>query len=91
MRLAPQALELGIVEHSFTPGAKVTYLNYAGGVFAQAWAVNGWQTQGAVNSDGDPQPEIIMFNGADGHYGLFDGITGGSSRRPSDEITGPSR
>jgi hypothetical protein len=69
-------LELGIVEHSFTAGAKVTYLNYAGGVFAQAWAVNGWQTQGAVNSDGDPQPEIVMFNGADGHYGLFDGITG---------------
>ena len=68
-------VELGIVEHAFTPAARVRYFNYASG-FAQAWAVNGWQAQGAMNSDGDPQPEIIMINAADGHFGLFDGITG---------------
>ena len=72
---ADGVLELGIVENSFTSGAKVHYINYASG-FAQAWTVSGWQAVGAVNSDGDPQPEIVMFNGADGHYGLFDGITG---------------
>jgi hypothetical protein len=68
-------IELGIVEHAFTPAVKVHYLNYAGG-FAPAWTVNGWQTQGSMNTDGDPQPEIIMFNGADGHFGIFDGVTG---------------
>lgn len=68
-------LELGAVEHNFQPTVKVHFFNYAGG-FTPAWTSTGWQLLGAVHSDGDPQPEIVMAQGTDGHYALFDGISG---------------
>lgn len=67
--------ELGVVEHNFTTSVKVHFFNYAGG-FTPAWTVTGWEPAGETNSDGDPQNEIIMINWTDGHYGLFDGVSG---------------
>src|SRR5262249_7411587 len=68
-------LELGVIEHNFEPTVKVRFFNYAGS-FTPMWTVTGWQVVGAVHSDLDPQPELIFFNGADGHFGLFDGVSG---------------
>jgi len=68
-------LELGVVEHQFLPNAKVSFFNYAGG-FTPAWSATGWQPLGEMLTDGDPQPEIVMANGTDGHYALFDGLSG---------------
>lgn len=68
-------LELGVIEHNFTPAVKVHFYKYAAG-FTSAWSKTGWQPLGGVFSDGDPQTEVIMAHGADGHYALFDGLSG---------------
>ena len=68
-------LELVVVENQFTATAKGYFFQYAAG-FTPAWSVTGWQIVGAAHTDPDPQPEIIMVNGSDGRYALFDGISG---------------
>jgi hypothetical protein len=67
--------EIGVHENIFTPTVKVHFFNYAAG-FVPAWTATGWEATATVNTDGDPQPEVIMWNGADFHYALFDGLSG---------------
>lgn len=68
-------LELGAMENIFTPTAKVHFFDYSGG-FVPTWSKSGWQVLGSVFTDTDPQPELVMAHGTDGHYGLFDGVSG---------------
>ena len=67
--------ELGAGEQLFTPTEKISFFNYSGG-FVPAWSKTGWLPSGFANTDGDPASEIVMVNGTDFHWALFDGLTG---------------
>jgi len=45
--------------------------------FTQAWSVAGWTLGEDIgNADGDPQHELMFINNADGHFAIFDALTG---------------
>lgn len=69
-------LELGVIENFFSPAVRVNFFRYTVG-FSSMWSVSGWQPLGTAKTDYDSPVEIIMAQGADGHYGLFDGMNGG--------------
>lgn len=46
------------------------------GSFTQLWASTGWFPVSNFWTPGETQPTLVMFNFADGHYGLFNELTG---------------
>jgi len=71
--------DLGVVDNFFTATEHVHFFHYSGG-FVPAWSATGWMPSGTIHSDGDPQPEVVMVNGADSHFALFDGLSGVSEQ-----------
>jgi hypothetical protein len=69
-------LELGVTENFFSPTTKVDFFRHTVG-FTPMWSLSGWQPLGTAKTDYDAGVEIIMAHGSDGHYGLFDGSSGG--------------
>lgn len=67
--------ELGVIQKQFSSGVRLDFFRYIVG-FSTMWSVAGWQPFGTAKTDSDSQLEILMVNGADGHYALFDGMNG---------------
>lgn len=67
--------ELALTHHLFSSDVQ-TYLYDWNGQFHFMWSSLNWFLQGGVHTDGDPQAELLGYNTLDGHYALFDGLTG---------------
>ncbi len=67
--------ELGVTQHLFSSDIQTQFFNW-NGAFVPTWSLANWFLTGGENTDGDAQVELFGWNTLDGHYALFDGLTG---------------
>jgi len=67
----------GIGELMIEDQTAIRAFNQYSGGFSVLWTRSGWnQAVELGNLDADPQAEFLVFNNADQHFGILDGLTG---------------